>query len=455
VSAERADGRVPPYNLEAEESLLGAMLLSRDAIVAASEMGVSADDFYKPAHAHVFDAITSLYSAGEPADPVTVGEELRRANLLAEVGGPGLLVSLQVRTPATSSAARYARIVSEHALLRRLIAEGGEIVELGYSVPEDPAGAVERARERLAGLAARGTSAGAPDPDLDAFLAEPDPEHDWLVPGLLERHDRTMLTGPEGGGKSTLLRQIAVQLASGVHPFTLDEITPLRVLLVDLENGRNHVRRELRKLRAGAGRRYAGGLVPLVRSEGLDLLQDDDVRWLTEAVVANRPDLLVIGPLYKMASGKPTDEEPARAVAAALDRLRIQYGFALMAEAHTPHATNGGSRPTRPFGASLWLRWPEFGLHLSETGQLTHWRGARDERSWPAALRRGGEWLWTVESDQRAVTFARLIEETRSAGKRLTVRELGERTGAGKSSIQRAIDANRTQWDELCQEVAS
>ena len=141
----RADGRVPPYNLEAEESLLGAMLLSRDAIGAASEVGVSADDFYKSAHAHVYDAITSLYSAGEPADPVTVGEELRRAGLLADVGGPGLLVSLQVRTPATSSAARYARIVSEHALLRRLISVAGEIAEMGYRVPDDVAEAVDRA----------------------------------------------------------------------------------------------------------------------------------------------------------------------------------------------------------------------------------------------------------------------------------------------------------------------
>ena len=141
----RADGRVPPYNLEAEESLLGAMLLSKDAIVAASELGVSADDFYKPVHAHIYDAITSLYSAGEPVDPVTVADELRRAGLLGDLKGPGPLVSLQIRTPATSSAARYARIVSEHALLRRLIGVAGEIAEMGYRVPDDVAEAVDRA----------------------------------------------------------------------------------------------------------------------------------------------------------------------------------------------------------------------------------------------------------------------------------------------------------------------
>src|SRR5919112_1078538 len=78
-------GRVPPNNLEAEESLLGAMLLTKDAIVAATEVGVSADDFHKPAHGHVFDAIVALYGAGEPVDPVTVAEALRRAGLPDDV----------------------------------------------------------------------------------------------------------------------------------------------------------------------------------------------------------------------------------------------------------------------------------------------------------------------------------------------------------------------------------
>src|ERR1700730_1434918 len=81
-----ASGRVPPHNLQAEESLLGAMLLSRDAIAAAVEV-CSTDDFYKPAHGHIYEAVCSLYSQGEPADPVTVSDELRRASLLDAIGG--------------------------------------------------------------------------------------------------------------------------------------------------------------------------------------------------------------------------------------------------------------------------------------------------------------------------------------------------------------------------------
>ena len=146
--------RVPPHNLQAEESLLGAMLLSRDAIVDAVQI-VGPDDFYKPAHGHVFEAVTSLYSQGEPVDPVTVADELRRADLLDHIGGSATLVSLQANTPAISNAGRYARIVEEHALLRRLIGVAGEIAELGYDVPDDVEAAVDRAESMVFEVAQR------------------------------------------------------------------------------------------------------------------------------------------------------------------------------------------------------------------------------------------------------------------------------------------------------------
>jgi replicative DNA helicase len=137
-------GRVPPHDLHAEESLLGAMLLSAEAIASAAGV-VTASDFYKPAHGHVYDAIHTLYASGQPVDSVTVADELRRANLLEGIGGPAVLAQIMSSTPATSNAARYAGIVEEYSLLRRLIAVAGEIAELGYSVPEDVTKALDRA----------------------------------------------------------------------------------------------------------------------------------------------------------------------------------------------------------------------------------------------------------------------------------------------------------------------
>jgi replicative DNA helicase len=138
-------GRVPPHDLAAEASLLGAMLLSPNAIGAAAEVHLTASDFYKPAHGHIYDAIEALYHRGEPADPVTVSDELHRDGLLEAIGGPGTLVEIQTGTPAISNAARYARIVEEFSQLRRLIGVAAEIADLGYSLPDDVATVLDRA----------------------------------------------------------------------------------------------------------------------------------------------------------------------------------------------------------------------------------------------------------------------------------------------------------------------
>jgi replicative DNA helicase len=145
----RAAGRVPPHNLEAEESLLGAMLLTRDAISAATEARVETSDFYKPAHGHVFDAIMTLYGSGDPVDLTTVGYELRRADLLDSLGGHQSLLRLQAGTPASANAGHYAKIVNELALLRRLIAVAGDIAEMGYDDSPEVAETLDRAESMV------------------------------------------------------------------------------------------------------------------------------------------------------------------------------------------------------------------------------------------------------------------------------------------------------------------
>jgi replicative DNA helicase len=139
---------VPPHDLQAEESLLGAMMLEAEAIATAAGM-LRADDFYKPANAHIFDAIHALYASGQPVDPVTVADELRRNGLIDTVGGHQALVEVMASTPATTNAAGYARIIEEHALLRRLIGIAGEIAEIGYSMPDDITKALDRAESMV------------------------------------------------------------------------------------------------------------------------------------------------------------------------------------------------------------------------------------------------------------------------------------------------------------------
>jgi replicative DNA helicase len=158
VLSRRGGGRVPPHNLEAEESLLGAMLLSRDAISAATEAHVEATDFYKPAHGHIYEAIMALYGQGEPVDLVTVADELDNAELLESLGGRQALLRLQAATPASANAGHYAKIVNEDALLRRLISVAGDIAEMGYDESEDVAETLDRAESLVFEVAERRVS---------------------------------------------------------------------------------------------------------------------------------------------------------------------------------------------------------------------------------------------------------------------------------------------------------
>ena len=116
---------------------------------AVAEMGLNAGDFYKPAHQHLYEAVRVLVSTGQAVDVVTVAEELRRSGLLDDIGGPSFLLDLQAATPAISNAARYARIVQDTALLRRLITVAGEIAELGYDEPDDVVKVLDEAESKV------------------------------------------------------------------------------------------------------------------------------------------------------------------------------------------------------------------------------------------------------------------------------------------------------------------
>jgi replicative DNA helicase len=143
-------GRQPPQDLAAEQSVLGGMLLSKDAIADVLER-LRPGDFYRPAHQNVYDAILDLYGRGEPADAVTVAAELDRRGVLRRVGGAPYLHTLISTVPTAANAGYYAGIVAEKALLRRLVEAGTRVVQYGYAGAEgsDVAEVVDRAQAEI------------------------------------------------------------------------------------------------------------------------------------------------------------------------------------------------------------------------------------------------------------------------------------------------------------------
>ena len=140
--------RVPPHNVEAEQALLGSMFLSSEAV----EVGVAAiakDDFYRPSHQRIFEAIQYLYGRSVPIDQLSVADRLDSVNALEQVGGKAYLLDVTGVVPTAANAARYAEIVQRTSMLRDLIAAAGQIASLGYEAPDDMQEVVEQAERTL------------------------------------------------------------------------------------------------------------------------------------------------------------------------------------------------------------------------------------------------------------------------------------------------------------------
>jgi replicative DNA helicase len=147
-ASQESVGRTPPQDLAAEQSVLGAMLMSEDAIVSVVEI-LETRDFYRPAHGQIFDAIVSLNTRGEPADAITVAAELEKLGQLARVGGPVYLTDLVGSVLIAANATYYAQIVRDKAVLRRLVEASVRIAQLGYQGQGDVNNIVDEAQQAV------------------------------------------------------------------------------------------------------------------------------------------------------------------------------------------------------------------------------------------------------------------------------------------------------------------
>ena len=149
--------RQPPQDIIAEQSVLGAMLISKDAIAEVLEI-VRGDDFYKPAHELIFDAVLHLYSVGEPADAITVAEQLTKRGEISRVGGHAYLYDLVASVAVAANAGYYAEIVRDKAILRRLVQASIKIAQLGYNAEGDVDDIVDEAQATMYQIADRRTT---------------------------------------------------------------------------------------------------------------------------------------------------------------------------------------------------------------------------------------------------------------------------------------------------------
>jgi len=194
--------RTPPQDVIAEQSVLGGMLLSKDAISDVVEI-LRERDFYRPAHELIYDAIVDLYGRGEPADPVTVSAELTKRGDLVRAGGAPYLHTLISSVPTAANAGYYAKIIRERAIMRRLVEAGTKIVQLGYTDEGEVDDAVDQAQAEVFAVTERR--------EADDYI-----QLSQLLPAALDEIEK-IAAGVIGQGVKTGFKDLDA-LTNGFHP---------------------------------------------------------------------------------------------------------------------------------------------------------------------------------------------------------------------------------------------
>ena len=201
-----SSGRVPPHNLEAEESVLGAVMLSSDAANAVMDK-LAPEDFYVPAHQAIFESIGQLYNGNQPIDVVTVSDSLRRSDELDRIGGVIYLTELMERVPTASNVDYYANIVEEHSMRRSLLRAGAKVTDLALQTDEEIIDVIDHAEQTVLGVAERRVGDG-----LQPIAP--------MLQSTLEVIEELEASGNEITGLATGYRDLDAKLA-GLHPANL------------------------------------------------------------------------------------------------------------------------------------------------------------------------------------------------------------------------------------------
>lgn len=402
--------RSDPHDIDAERAVLSAMLNSPEGIDAATEM-LAADDFYRPAHQVLYDALVIMRAAGEAVTIASVRDWVARQGDSKAIGGARdreYLFGLYQADYHWTIVGSHAGIVRDRAARRRWLACSARIEQMARTTPDADdlaaeAGAEAEAASVFAGeYSTRATRLAG----LGEFtgLAKPDP----VIPDMVNRMDRVVVVGGGGSGKTILALQVGAAASVGIHPFGRERFTPARVLFIDLEMPPYLLQDELELVMRTA--RYYGTpedtFQVIHRPRGIDLGQPGQARILAGLIRKAAPDLIIAGPVYKM-HGDTGERSEHTQVMNFWDDIRDRHGCALWLETHPSKETRFGKGPLSPSGSHRWADWCEFGFGLipakDDTVDVVPFRGKRDRsRSWPVKLtvNIGGGWPWQAAYPQ-------------------------------------------------------
>lgn len=396
------------FSQEAEECLVGTLLLHGSKAIDDVASLVTPSDFFSIRLSKTFDAMLRCRAEGTEINVVTVSNCLRSASTMWDTANSDLMTWM-ASTPILGGLQDYALIVVEYAAKRKvaeLAAELGEVTAHDFDLDE----ILDVTESRLDAIE-RPVVEGFETVSVQELIGRPPVEQLWLIDELIAIDTRCIIVAPEGAGKSVLMRQMATGLAMGVHPWENKPIKPRRVLFADLENPEHVAGDIFSRTFSRMARRQSdvdrAQIELLMKPDGIDIRTRRDLAMFEAVLQRVRPEVVFIGPLYKISHRKSreSDEEIANELQHILDALRVRYNFALIMEHHAPQA-QGGVRDIRPYGSSYWLRWPELGISMVKDPQdesrriIGRWRGDRHASRWPKAFRFGGaneNRLWMAE----------------------------------------------------------
>lgn len=392
------------YPVHAERSVIAGLLTQPTEMDRISHIllpsDLSSDDLRG-----TYAAMVDLWERGHALDVVEIHQHPQ---------GPPMdfLAELVATAPSVSNLTSYADTIVKAARLRRIAVGVGQvstsIMAGNVDNPDEAAELVRRIEQADAEDFRSGE--GPLTVSMEEFretVIEEEEQHEWLVPGLLRRRWRMILAGEEGIGKMVFLRQIGHSMAAGVHPlFASKSVKPCRVLLVDLENPHQTIVEQsalvsvYRDLVAEAGER----LRIHSNEAGMNILEHGDRRKFERLLQEARPDLLIVGPLYKLArrrDGRSDWDADAMDVINFIDSIRVRYHCAVLMEHHlTGDKDRAKGRTPNQAGSAMFRRWPEMSFSMimdpdsSEDDprgmrvDLHRYRRSRNQETWPRQLRR-------------------------------------------------------------------